>query len=284
MKNYIIYDDDLDGWSSAWVVNHHLKEEKDNEIYFHCMSHTSSRREYNYKPELNSDLWIVDYSFDYDTMFKLCKEHNKVRLLDHHKTFFDTALKLSEIFPNFEYYYDENHCSCIICWDYFNGSGADAPEFLNIIEDRDIWKWKLPYTKELNAALNIIPREIKEWDNLYENWGATLCESLLSNGKCIVKHTQDMVDLLFQEVRFINFMGFDIPSVNSPIYQSELCHKMLDKFQNMPFSMCYFIKSSGKTVVSLRSRGDFDVSKLAVKLGGGGHSAAAGAVTDLKIV
>ena len=44
----------------------------------------------------------------------------------------------------------------------------------------------------------------------------------------------------------------------------------------MPFAAGFFVTQNGEVVYSLRSRGDFDVSKVAVELGGGGHHNAAG--------
>jgi len=42
------------------------------------------------------------------------------------------------------------------------------------------------------------------------------------------------------------------------------------------FGAAYFVRDDGKKVYSLRSVGDFDVSEVAKKYGGGGHRNAAG--------
>jgi oligoribonuclease NrnB/cAMP/cGMP phosphodiesterase (DHH superfamily) len=56
---------------------------------------------------------------------------------------------------------------------------------------------------------------------------------------------------------------------------SELGSKILEKFENINYVM--LIYDGG---IALRSVGDFDVSEIAKKYGGGGHKNAAGFLND----
>ena len=64
--------------------------------------------------------------------------------------------------------------------------------------------------------------------------------------------------------------------VNATAFWSEVGHKLLEEWPAMPFAASYFDRKDGQRAWSLRSRGDYDVSALAKRMGGGGHAAAAG--------
>jgi hypothetical protein len=50
-----------------------------------------------------------------------------------------------------------------------------------------------------------------------------------------------------------------------------------------PFAMGWYQRGDGRYAYSLRSRGDFDVSELAKKYGGGGHKNAAGFLVESRV-
>lgn len=67
------------------------------------------------------------------------------------------------------------------------------------------------------------------------------------------------------------------PSCDTPC-SSELVGKLAEG--PVPFAVGWFQRGDGKYAYSLRSRGEYDVSKLAVRYGGGGHRNAAGFQSD----
>ena len=67
----------------------------------------------------------------------------------------------------------------------------------------------------------------------------------------------------------------DIPCVNSSLLHSEIGEALLKKYPKAPFAAIYH-EASELIYYSLRSRSNFDVSKVALEFGGGGHAQAAG--------
>ena len=77
-----------------------------------------------------------------------------------------------------------------------------------------------------------------------------------------------------KNARRITFEGYDVPIVNAPqVDISELVHAMTT---GETFAMGWWQRADGLFSYSLRSVGDFDVSELAKRHGGGGHKNAAG--------
>ena len=71
--------------------------------------------------------------------------------------------------------------------------------------------------------------------------------------------------------------GHRVPVVNCPNdLRSEVGHELLSRHPEAPFVAMWSVDRNGFQGWSLRSRGLFDVSELAVTLGGGGHPASAG--------
>ena len=72
-----------------------------------------------------------------------------------------------------------------------------------------------------------------------------------------------------------DILGYKIPVINTGIFVSDVANTLCRKYPDAEFAACYF-DLPGKRIWSLRSIGDFDVSAVASKLGGGGHKNAAG--------
>ena len=79
--------------------------------------------------------------------------------------------------------------------------------------------------------------------------------------------------LVTENAEFVELRGHKALAVNSPFFRDNIGHALCTKFP--PFGIIWD-KRKGKTVVSLRSDGTFDVAALAMHYGGGGHAAAAG--------
>ena len=71
--------------------------------------------------------------------------------------------------------------------------------------------------------------------------------------------------------------GYRVPVVNTSLLGSETCEALLERHPEAEFAATYW-ERDGRRHWSLRSRanGDFDVSQIAPKLGGGGHPHAGG--------
>jgi len=257
-----------DGFAAAWVINQAFQED----LNFFPTNYNDPF------PKLeDGPVFILDFSFPRDTMLDLLSERQVV-CLDHHKT---AQATLSDI-PvdlmsknNSTIIFDMTKCGSVLTWEYFF-SGQKLPTLLEYIQDRDLWKWKLPYSREISAALDLTERNFLAWkwfnDSLSNENGHN---DIVVGGTTILKYIQQKVKSLAEKAEFDTYGGYIVKSVNSPLWQSEIGEAICVMNPDIAFSAVYFMKGNEK-IVSLRTKTDFDVSAIAAKYGGGGHAAAAG--------
>lgn len=204
---------------------------------------------------------IADFSYPKETLLKMKEVCKSLTVLDHHKT---SAEELSGLdFCTF----DMNKSGSRLVQEHFQ-----LPDhwLIDYTEDRDLWHWKLPNSKEINAAIRQTPFNFMEFETLSNcdlNW-------VKEQGEIILKVEENIVNKLILKAEETELAGYKVLQVNSPIFQSEIGEKLCIK--HPPFSVVYYYD---KNVIrySLRSIPEFDVSEIAKKFeGGGGHKNAAG--------
>lgn len=166
--------------------------------------------------------------------------------------------------------FDMDRSGAGIAWDFFH-PGAARPELIDHVEDRDLWRFALPGTREIQAAVFSYPYEFDVWDLLME----TPMETLRAQGVAIErKHHKDVAELVKVAKRQMVIGHYEVPVASLPYtLASDAGHLMA---QGQPFAACYYDKAGGR-VFSLRSADDgVDVSEVAKLYGGGGHARAAG--------
>jgi hypothetical protein len=166
--------------------------------------------------------------------------------------------------------FDLNRSGAGIAWDFlFNGKSR--PQLINHIEDRDIWKFAIPGTREIQAALFSYPYDFGLWDGLMMI--DTL--ALFQEGAGIErKHHKDIAELVKVCQRRMVIGGFDVPVASLPYTLTSDAGHLMAKDQ--PFAACYWDTEKTR-IFSLRSQDDgADVSVIAQQYGGGGHVHAAG--------
>jgi single-stranded DNA-specific DHH superfamily exonuclease len=150
------------------------------------------------------------------------------------------------------------------------------------VQDRDLWKFRLIGTREIQSWVFSHQYDFAVWDELAETLASDAgWRSAFDQGKALDRKMQkDIAELIEQTRREMVIGGYRVPVVNLPYTMaSEAAGKLAE---NAPFAAAYFDHTDGTRVFSLRSRGDFDVGVLAKKVGaalgcsGGGHAAAAG--------
>ena len=128
--------------------------------------HTPVSQSYGGEPPRmgpGSRIYILDFSYPLETMLELHRQHESVILLDHHETARDA---LEGRVP--DCHFDLERSGATIAWEYW-GSGFSTNEgelLARYIEDRDLWRWKLPDSREVSAALDSHPKRFRVWDRL----------------------------------------------------------------------------------------------------------------------
>lgn len=308
MKPLCIYHGNCaDGFTSAWAV---WKTLGDNCEYVPGVYG-------NEPPDVTGrDVIMVDFSYKRPVLEGMAKVARSMLVLDHHKTaeadlsgFGDDLARYSgplgwerhlgnvaqaemenatgihgwgSIFRLF----DMERSGAGLTWDFFH-AGVPRPRLVNYVEDRDLWRFELNFSREIAA-------NIFSYDYTFENWERLALEldapmgvtSLGLEGRAIErKHHKDVAELVRGNRREMIIGGHWVPVANLPYtLTSDAGHLMCQPYASPnlqgemvtpPFAACYWDTADGR-VFSLRSVGDFDVSEIAKKYGGGGHKNASG--------
>jgi len=207
---------------------------------------------------------MVDISYPRDQLEELAKRCAELTVLDHHAT----AREDLEGVPFA--IFDMNKSGARLAWEFWHPH-EPLPKLLAYVEDRDLWRWELWGSRAVSAALSSYPMLFHVWDYLKDN-----IDLLISEGESILRFTDVQVEMMCQQVRFLELGGYTVPVVNASAFWSEVGEYLLEKYPDAPFAACYYDRGDGVRHWSLRSRPDFDVSQVARQYGGGGHRQAAG--------
>lgn len=270
MKTVLYHANCWDGFCAAWLLYN---------VFDHDAEYIPVQYG-NAPPEIQGDeVFIVDFSYKREVLLALKAEHPSLIVLDHHKSAKDDlegldfcTFDLDKSGARLTFEYIQDHYPDVLERDLFN------PDWLiDYTEDRDLWNWKLPNSKEINTALRTVPLDFETWDGLQHRD----LKSLLTDGVAILKAEKIMISMAVKNATLIEFQGKSVPCVNATNLISEIGHRLCEDF---PFSLSFFVTPNGDVVFSLRSEGEVDVSDIAVKFGGGGHPPAAGFTGDLDLL
>lgn len=201
---------------------------------------------------------IVDFSYDRRTLEQLASETQALLILDHHITAEKTLADLPYA------YFDMKKCGAVLAWEWAHDH--PVPWLLDYIQDKDLWIWALPSSREINAAIASHPFDFHLWDGFKQ-------KELEQEGRAILRYEQELVSKLAAQAVMVEFQGAVIPSVQSAILTSQIGERLST---DHPFCIIWHDRD-GRRYYSMRSREDgSDVGAIAASFGGGGHTHAAG--------
>lgn len=212
-------------------------------------------------------IFIIDTGFPYAVLKQLEAENESVVVIDHHISNKETLAR----FP--QNVFDNSHSGAVLAWKYFH-PGKKMPRLFWYLEDIDLWRWRLPKTREIISALSLIDYNFKEWipfiRKLETREGK---KEIVRKGAVVSAYERRLIERLTEHPLLVEFEGIRAYAVNSPILRSEIGNALLQKLP--PLGIVWDEDSKG-IAVSLRSNGTVDVSRLALRHGGGGHEEASG--------
>jgi oligoribonuclease NrnB/cAMP/cGMP phosphodiesterase (DHH superfamily) len=210
---------------------------------------------------------VVDFSWKRQVTLELTAKAKELFIIDHHQT----AEKELAGLPNC--LFDMKRSGAGLTWDYLF-PGLPRPWYVDYVEDRDLWTWKLPNSRAISAFLMAQPMTAEGWltIELTSDFEAAL------QGEGIVQHIDQYVGKVAAEAQkgYLFWDGTKTVSVINAAYPniSDACHKLCE--DGADIGMGWFQRGDGQVQFSLRSVGDLDVSEIARFYGGGGHKNAAG--------
>jgi len=208
---------------------------------------------------------ILDFSYNNATTKQMIKDAKDLIIIDHHKS---AVVELHDI-SNAQF--DMTHSGARLAWDFFH-PGKDVPKFINYIEDRDLWKWELPYSKEFSAAFDMVPFEFEEFEKFEDD---SVFDDAVKRGSYVLAYSKTVVKKVCEKASKRVFEGRDVLVVNASHWMSEIGARLSP---DCDFAIIWYYDHNDYDVkVSLRAfHDDVDVSEIAKKYGGGGHRKAAG--------
>lgn len=216
---------------------------------------------------------ILDFSYPAADLVTLAGCSEGVTVLDHHLSAQAALSGLTA--PGLSITFDMAKSGAVLAWEHFH-AGEPVPEIIAFVQDRDLWAWELPRSREFSAALKSVPFEFAAWETLEAALADPVYrETFFQRGEAIVGHTDSIVKGLCDKAFTTRILGHSVPCVNSPSYQSEIGDELCGRHPEAPFSAIWFAPDMTSRIWSLRSRNGFDVSEVARVFGGGGHAAAA---------
>lgn len=241
-------------------------------------------------------LYILDFSYPPGILADLHERIPHITLLDHHVTArADLAGVGDPILPShignpppgLFIKFDMSESGASLAWTYFHyGNAMYQPLLIRYVKDRDLWLFRQPDSKKINAWLRSYPFGFALWDRLNERLAGDDVEftGVCLEGEAILRSTDQQVAEMAKHMVWANLGGYLVPCVNATVYFSEVGDYLCKQFPEAPFSVYYFDCADGNRQWGLRSRGSFDVNVVAKLLGGGGHRNAAGFVTKVPYV
>ncbi|TIU67058.1 MAG: phosphohydrolase [Mesorhizobium sp.] len=277
--NICLYHEDCtDGFGAAWAIHRRWPT---------C---TFIPATYGAPLELDDiegkNILFVDFSAPADVLQAMVYEGkaNSVIVIDHHKSAKEALAGLSTFGPEYPIsspywhesskvvvYFDMNRSGAGMAWQFAHGTSA--PDMIELIEDRDLWRFRYPDTKPFIAALNSYPQDFQVWDRL-----VLRVDELVSDGEAILRANGAAVETMLKQAYTGLIAGHDVPLVNAPKqFSSDACHRLLEINPQAPFVASWHRRGDGLLEFSLRSQDHRqDVSEVAKLFGGGGHRNAAG--------
>lgn len=227
-------------------------------------------------------VFIVDFSYELDTLLAMCEVAESVTVLDHHESgvhglMGDVSMQEQAQPGNLHLILDITKAGCILAWEYLYGAHILAPDILVAIADRDLWIFDHEDTRAICAALYSYPLTVQLLEiYLQDPLGAI---ALKAQGDPLLRQEANQIAKLLPAASFGSEFGPLIPVVNAPMFlASELGATLLLDNPLAPFAVIY-TRLATNWKISLRSRKedeDTNVAEIAERFGGGGHKSAAG--------
>lgn len=148
----------------------------------------------------------------------------------------------------------------------------EAARIALLVEARDLWKFDVPGSREVNVALDLVPRTIKDWADLPS------VSALRERGAAMLDYQRHVVERIAHHAYEVEWPEGKILAVNAPYLQSEV-GEAVARTAPPPLrtALVWYRHEDGHVACSLRSAPDgADVGEMAKRRGGGGHAHAAG--------
>ena len=245
-----------DGFGSAYAF---WKKYGDSIDYF-AISHEDELPDVTGKK-----VFFADIAMSREVTLLAAKQAKEITILDHHISAYE---KLKDL-PY--YIYSDKRSGAGMSWEYCH-PGVKTSEIVKYVEDRDIWKWEYPESKEILSVVDAAGFTFEAWDDISKELENNK-NAVVIKGSAILKYCETTMNRIKKGSHTLNIKGYEVPAINTPFFRSEI---LMELCLDAPFSAGYHYDGEAFRF-SLRSVSEgADVSKIAGLFGGGGHKNASG--------
>lgn len=212
-------------------------------------------------------IYLVDLSATEETVAKWESLGYKVTMFDHHEIGPGIRFKETDI-------HDKTRSGAMIMYDFWANHRPIRIKDLNrylveYVQDRDLWQWKLPNSKEVSAYLSTVEPTVPAWIEVLIKISIIDAAHL---GGILLKKQDQIVKQHVKKARFgSHSQTGDYAQVFATVHQSEIGNMILMNNPNVKVVFIY----NGETC-SLRANNQFNCAEFCQQRGGGGHKNAAG--------
>lgn len=283
LKPLVIYHANCpDGWTAAWVAARALGEVD--------LFPGKYGEDPPYELARGREVYVVDFSYPREQLEQLfqaahsdwvaSQNGHPLLVLDHHRTA-QAALEGLHYCR-----FDMERSGAGMAWDYFH-PGVARPWIVDYVEDRDLWRFALPWSREISLFIRTAPYTLESWDEMARMEVDDACGVALGCKRYLDHYVQDALRNAYEITHwwshpdepddFKALRPAKLVCVNLCYTGvSDVLNAALEHFPSAEIALGWHLAADGKLNCSIRSRPDFDCSAFARFYGGGGHAQAAG--------
>lgn len=246
------------------------------------------------------EVMIFDFSYPRATLLQMKQDALSLVVFDHH------ASAQSDLAGLDFCYFDQSKSGAVLAWEYlyryaYNKDCPNIPKVLEYIQDRDLWRFELPFSKEFNEWLrHTVPltgdtaaalTRLTETSNRIE-WHRenSLPEfsKRVAEGAFHLTQKQKAIDSVVAKHFFVTIALADVP-IGAEVQEykvpvvfcphtiaSEVGHALAELSEHK-VGLSIENPHEERFGLSFRGVGNNLAKRMAIRYGGGGHDQAAGA-------
>ena len=233
------------------------------------------------------NVFFVDFAFEFHQMLPHLDVPRQLTIIDHHKDNMAPWVALDNgTYPNLTIRFDNFKSGAGLAWDYF--FGGEKPLLVRYAQEYDLWTKTLPNTDEVQSGLRYMfpPREaaLAPLSVFMVYASEKEVEELRRIGSIILREEMTQIEAMIKRhLQFVEFLGYpNIPICAMPPELVNQAGELLyNRYPDVPFVVMFednYPKNTRKYSFRSRRIGGADVSEIAAKIGGKGHTNSSGAL------
>lgn len=267
-----------DGWLSAYAAHYLINKYRGRQVDLVSMTYGAPI------PPITRPTLFVDWCPPIEWL-KTQDQVDLIGIIDHHQTA-EPAIKYWQDRGG-KVVFDVHHSAARLTWEQYyvnvNPDGVYCPWEVAYVEDRDLWRFQLDHSREINAYLATVPHTVAAWSAIALLSSERLPSLVLDAARGAYAAINEYVAKTAAQGFVATIDDIMMPIVNATYQHGSEVAEELMRVTGDHVAAYFFQRQDGKWQYGFRSAPHFDCSVIAKKYGGGGHKNAAGCQVDAPI-